>query len=187
MELSPVSGRRAAGPTARGGGRRGAEQHSRARRPARVGRGCGESAGRGGRGGGAAAAAEPLTCPHRAAAAPARPRHGPPGRRRAAAACPRLPPGHPPALPRLRRRARPAEFQGERGGPRCGAGVPGAPREPGSPCGGGGAAPRCGALAAVPEPLPRGRSRGRRAGRLPLHCGARRALICENELLFFFF
>ena len=52
---------------------------------------------------------------------------------------------------------------------------------------GGGAAPRCGALAAVPEPLPRGRSRGRRAGRLPLHCGARRALICENELLFFFF
>lgn len=154
MELSPVSGRRAAGPTARGGGRRGAEQHSRARRPARVGRGCGESAGRGGRGGGAAAAAEPLTCPHRAAAAPARPRHGPPGRRRAAAACPRLPPGHPPALPRLRGRARPAEFQGERGGPRCGAGVPGAPREPGSPCGGGGGGSamrgsRCGPRAAA--------------------------------------
>lgn len=84
----------------------------------------------------------------------------------------------------------PPSFKVSRGGPRCGAGVPGVPREPGGPCEGG-------RLRDAPLPL-RSSSRcrcccrgvgagGRRAGRLQLHCGARSALVCENELLFFLF
>lgn len=58
---------------------------------------------------------QPPQPPRSHSPAPLQPCHGPPGRRRPPAPRPRLPPGHPPALPGLRRRAGPARLQGEWG------------------------------------------------------------------------